>query len=73
MLCREVMFSLSVPLCNSQGFDPPTITVAAGETVTWTNNAGFPHNVVFDEDDVPVRLATRSVAGESGDPQRLGV
>lgn len=42
-----------------QGFDPPSITVAAGETVTWTNNAGFPHNVVFDEDDVPVRLAKR--------------
>jgi plastocyanin len=30
-------------------FDPATITIAKGETVTWTNNAGFPHNIVFDE------------------------
>ena len=26
---------------------------AQGDSVTWTNNAGFPHNVVFDEDAVP--------------------
>ena len=38
-----------------QAFDPPTITIKAGESVTWVNNAGFPHNVMFDEDDVPVR------------------
>jgi plastocyanin len=30
-------------------FDPATITIAKGETITWTNNAGFPHNIVFDE------------------------
>jgi plastocyanin len=35
-------------------FDPATVTVKAGDTVTWTNNAGFPHNIVFDEDAVPV-------------------
>lgn len=28
--------------------------VQAGESVTWVNNAGFPHNIVFDEDEVPV-------------------
>jgi len=39
-----------------QGFDPPELTIKAGETVNWINNAGFPHNVVFDEDDVPVRI-----------------
>ena len=36
-------------------FDPSTVTIKAGESVTWTNNVGFPHNVVFDEDDIPVR------------------
>lgn len=36
-------------------FDPATVTIKAGESVTWTNNVGFPHNVVFDEDSVPVR------------------
>lgn len=35
-------------------FDPNTVTIKAGESVTWVNNVGFPHNVVFDEDDVPV-------------------
>merc|ERR1712072_263425 len=34
-------------------FEPAEITIKAGDTVTWTNNRGFPHNVVFDEDDVP--------------------
>ena len=38
-------------------FDPATVTIKAGESVTWTNNVGFPHNVVFDEDEIPVRAA----------------
>ena len=40
-------------------FDPSTVTIKAGESVTWINNVGFPHNVVFDEDDIPV--STRDV------------
>lgn len=35
-------------------FEPASITIAKGESVTFVNNAGFPHNVVFDEDAVPV-------------------
>lgn len=41
-------------------FDPSTVTIKAGESVTWVNNVGFPHNVVFDEDDVPVRSRTEN-------------
>jgi plastocyanin len=44
-------------VCTHAGalvFEPATVTIKAGETVTWTNNAGFPHNIVFDEDAVPV-------------------
>jgi plastocyanin len=37
-------------------FEPATVTIKSGESVTWANNAGFPHNVVFDEDNVPVSL-----------------
>merc|ERR1711874_363292 len=33
-------------------FVPNSITVKAGETITFENNRGFPHNVVFDEDDL---------------------
>ena len=35
-------------------FVPSSVTISAGESVTWTNNAGFPHNIVFDEDEVCV-------------------
>ena len=34
-------------------FEPAEITISKGDSVTWINNRGFPHNVVFDEDDVP--------------------
>ncbi len=37
-------------------FDPAEVTIKSGETVTWTNNIGFPHNIVFDEDNIPVSL-----------------
>ena len=30
-------------------FEPSTITVKAGDTVTWVNNKMAPHNVIFDE------------------------
>merc|ERR1711939_1203303 len=34
------------------GFFPNKITVSKGETVEFVNNKAFPHNVVFDEDNV---------------------
>ena len=43
-------------------FDPATVTIKAGESVTWTNNVGFPHNVVFDEDAIPVSMSAPSCA-----------
>ena len=39
-------------------FDPAEVTIKSGETVTWTNNIGFPHNVVFDEDGIPVIISS---------------
>ena len=35
-------------------FDPANVTISAGDTIEWVNNVGFPHNVVFDEDEIPV-------------------
>ncbi len=35
----------SVDLPKSYKFEPAAISIAAGETVTWTNNDDFPHNV----------------------------
>jgi plastocyanin len=34
-------------------FEPSTLTVKAGDTVTWVNNKMAPHNVIFDENAVP--------------------
>lgn len=44
-------------------FVPATVTVKAGESVTWVNNAGFPHNIVFDEDNVPVSCDWGTLGG----------
>ena len=49
-------------------FVPATVTVKAGEKIEFVNNAGFPHNVVFDEDGVPVRSAPGENPRE--DPRR---
>merc|ERR1719460_562791 len=53
---KAASFAAGVKLGSDSGglvFDPSTVTIKKGEKVTWTNNAGFPHNVVFDEDAVP--------------------
>jgi plastocyanin len=42
-------------------FVPSTVTIKAGESVTWVNNAGFPHNIVFDEDAIPVSIFAAAI------------
>merc|ERR550537_1590303 len=34
-------------------FVPSSLTVKTGEAVEFKNNAGFPHNIIFDEDAAP--------------------
>jgi len=34
-------------------FVPSEFSIASGEKIVFKNNAGFPHNVIFDEDEVP--------------------
>lgn len=38
---------------GSLAFVPNSFTVSSGEKIVFKNNAGFPHNVVFNEDEVP--------------------
>lgn len=46
------------------GFYPNKITVAKGETVEFVNNKAFPHNVVFDEDNVPAGVNADAISHE---------
>eukprot|EP01025_Chloroclados_australasicus_P008969 TRINITY_DN1336_c0_g1_i1.p1 TRINITY_DN1336_c0_g1~~TRINITY_DN1336_c0_g1_i1.p1 ORF type:complete len:153 (+),score=22.89 TRINITY_DN1336_c0_g1_i1:168-626(+) len=45
-------------------FVPSDLTVSAGEEITWVNNKGFPHNVVFDEDEVPEGVDADALSNE---------
>lgn len=45
-------------------FEPSEFTVKAGDTITFKNNAGFPHNVVFDEDEVPSGVDATKISKE---------
>merc|ERR1712093_229635 len=45
-------------------FVPSSLTIKSGESVTFVNNAGFPHNVVFDEDAVPAGVSADALSKE---------
>jgi len=34
-------------------FEPATVTVKPGDSITWVNNKMAPHNVIFDESGIP--------------------
>jgi plastocyanin len=43
-------------------FLPDEIKICKGDTVTWVNNKGGPHNVVFDEDAIPSGVSQESIS-----------
>ncbi|KAM7517319.1 hypothetical protein LguiA_006902 [Lonicera macranthoides] len=51
---------------GSLAFVPGSFSVPPGEKIIFKNNAGFPHNVLFDEDEVPagVDVSKISMSGE---------
>ena len=51
---------------SSKSFErqPNKITVAKGETIEFVNNKAFPHNVVFDEDNVPSGVNADAISHE---------
>jgi len=53
-------------------FVPAKTAICKGDSVTWTNNKGGPHNVVFDEDAIPSGVSQESISmdeqlGDEGD------
>merc|ERR1719326_1415501 len=51
-------------------FVPDEIKICAGDKITWTNNKGGPHNVVFDEEAVPSGVDAEKISMDDqlGDP-----
>jgi len=45
-------------------FVPDSLSVKAGDTVEFKNNAGFPHNIIFDEDSVPEGVNAEAISKE---------
>ncbi|KAM0062785.1 putative Blue (type 1) copper binding protein [Helianthus debilis subsp. tardiflorus] len=43
-------------------FEPATFSVPAGEKIVFKNNRGFPHNVVFDEDEIPAGVDAAKIS-----------
>merc|ERR1712070_505351 len=43
-------------------FVPDEIKVCKGDTITWINNKGGPHNVVFDEEEIPAGVSQESIS-----------
>ncbi len=41
--------SHSVEMSSMLKFAPETVTAKAGDTIVWSNPAGLPHNVVFED------------------------
>merc|ERR1719502_2193191 len=50
-------------------FVPDELKICKGDTVTWVNNKGGPHNVVFDEEAVPSGVSQEAISmdGQLGD------
>jgi plastocyanin len=48
-------------------FVPDELKLCKGDTVTWTNNKGGPHNVVFDEEAMPDGVESSSVSMPEGE------
>ncbi|KAI3507106.1 hypothetical protein L2E82_21589 [Cichorium intybus] len=53
-------------------FEPSTFSIASGEKIVFKNNRGFPHNVVFDEDEVPAGVDASKISMSEEDLLNAG-
>merc|ERR1719198_2846819 len=64
---RNPVVQAEIKLGSDSGglaFVPDSLTVKSGEEVKFVNNAGFPHNIVFDEDAVPEGVNVEKISKE---------
>ncbi len=50
--------AVTIQMTDQLRFDPPEVTIAAGETVTWVNDSASPHTATGDPEQNPLN-ATR--------------
>ena len=55
---------LPAPPPRNPPSQPDYVQVKPGATITWVNNVGFPHNIVFDEDQVPAGVNPSAISRE---------
>merc|ERR1712100_512377 len=64
-LKKAAVVGVSTVLLASPAFAATNkLTVSKGETVEFVNNKAFPHNVVFDEDNVPSGVNADAISHE---------
>jgi plastocyanin len=64
----EPVATTHVTMAKSYRFDPGTIEIAAGQTVTWTNDDNFTHTVQVDGQEDHKVDRGESVSIEFGEP-----
>ncbi|XP_068646464.1 plastocyanin-like [Aristolochia californica] len=47
---------------GSLAFVPNEFSIPAGEKIVFKNNAGFPHNVIFEEDEIPTGVDVSKIS-----------
>jgi plastocyanin len=52
---------------GSLAFIPNDFSIAKGEKIVFKNNAGYPHNVVFDEDEIPSGVDVAKISMDEQD------
>lgn len=57
-------------------FVPAKVSICKGDSVNWINNKGGPHNVVFDEDNIPAGVSQEKISmedqlGEPGETYKM--
>lgn len=52
---------------GSLAFIPSDFSVSSGEKIVFKNNAGFPHNIVFDEDEIPSGVDASAISMKEED------
>merc|ERR1712216_1039396 len=49
------------------GFVPKSVKICKGDKITWTSGKAAPHNIVFDEENVPAGVDAKALGQPEGE------